>query len=227
MNLSTPSVYVDQLTAALAPKKNDVDAAAMAKYMKGHFPYLGIKSPIRKEVQQKWLATLPKTSINRWDIVYLLWDKNEREYQYIAMDYLNRMPKKDYTVDDHKLMEELLTTKSWWDSVDTMASNCVGTYFQLFPEQIDPIITRWRNSDNMWLNRTCLIFQLKYKNDVDFELLKSLIIQYKEVKEFFIQKAIGWSLRQYSKFNADAVRDFVEEIGLTGLAKREASKYLV
>lgn len=226
LNRHTPEVYIDELTAALTPKKNATEAAAMSKYMKGHFPYLGIKSPVRKEVQQKWLATLPKTSINRWDFVYLLWDKDEREYHYIAMDYLNRMPKKDYKVDDYKMLKELLTTKSWWDSVDTLASNCVGTYFQLFPEQVDPIITRWRNSDNMWLNRTCLIFQLKYKNDVDFELLKSLIVQYKDVKEFFIQKAIGWSLRQYSKFNADAVRTFVEEIGLTGLAKREASKYI-
>lgn len=226
LNISTPSVYIDELTAALAPKKNGADAAAMSKYMKGHFPYLGIKSPARKEIQQKWIASLPKTSINRWDLVYLLWEKDEREYQYIAMDYLNRMPKKDYKVDDHKKLEELLTTKSWWDSVDTLASNAVGTYFQRFPEQIDPIITRWRNSDNMWLNRTCLIFQLKYKNDVDFDLLKSLIVQYKDVKEFFIQKAIGWSLRQYSKFNPDDVRAFVEEIGLTGLAKREASKYI-
>ena len=78
----------------------------------------------------------------------------------------------------------------------------------------------------MWLNRTCIIFQLKYKDDVDFELLKDLIRQFQPNKEFFIQKAIGWSLRQYSKFNPVAVRDFVDEIELEGLAKREAIKYL-
>jgi 3-methyladenine DNA glycosylase AlkD len=78
----------------------------------------------------------------------------------------------------------------------------------------------------MWLNRSCLIFQLKYGNAVDFDLLKALITQYQPVKEFFIQKAIGWSLRQYSKFNPDAVRVFIDDIKLQGLAKKEGSKYI-
>ena len=93
-------------------------------------------------------------------------------------------------------------------------------------KQIELVISNWRNSDNIWLNRTCLIFQLKYKNEVDFELLKSLIVQYQPNKEFFIQKAIGWSLRQYSKFNPEAISTFINDIQLEGLAKREASKYL-
>ena len=88
------------------------------------------------------------------------------------------------------------------------------------------MIEEWRHEDNLWLNRSCLIFQLKYKDATDFELLKDLIRQYQGNSEFFIQKAIGWSLRQYSKFNPDAVRAFVDEIGLEGLAKREASKYI-
>ena len=225
MSSSTAIDQINNLDEALHAHKNVSEAVAMSKYMKGHFPYLGIKSPMRKEVQKKWVKTLSK-DLNRWDIVYLLWEKDEREYQYIAIDYLNRMPKKEYHEDDHKLIEEILTTKSWWDSVDTIASNYVGTYFQLFPHKLDEVIARWRKSDNMWLNRTCIIFQLKYKNAVDFELLKDLILQYQNVKEFFIQKAIGWSLRQYSKFNPEAVRDFVDEIGLEGLAKREAIKYL-
>jgi 3-methyladenine DNA glycosylase AlkD len=224
--LTTVSDYVLSLEKSMLEKRNETEAPKMKRYMKDHFPYLGVKSPIRKEVQSAWIKNLKGSHINRWDIVYLLWEKDAREYQYIAMDYLNRMPKKYYQKEDHKMLEELLTTKSWWDSVDTLASNCVGTYFQLFPEQIEPIITRWRNSNNMWLNRTCLIFQLKYKNDVDFELLKGLIRQYKDVKEFFIQKAIGWSLRQYSKFNPDVVRAFVDDIKLEGLARREALKYL-
>ena len=217
--------HIQALEKAIIPFKNKADAMQMSSYMKNHFPFLGVKSPVRKKVQQQWMSKLPKET-NRWDIVSLLWDKEEREYQYIALDYLNKMPEKDFYIVDHKMLEELLITKSWWDSVDTLASNAVGRCFKAFPEQIDVVVNRWRNSDNMWLNRTCLIFQLKYKNEVDFDLLKSLIIQYKDVKEFFIQKAIGWSLRQYSKFNPAAVRDFVTEIELEGLAKREASKYI-
>lgn len=139
---------------------------------------------------------------------------------------MKKIPKKKIHIDDHRFLEELIITKSWWETVDLTATNYVGSYFQKFPEQIDPIITKWRNSSNIWLNRTCLIFQLKYKNEVDFELLKSLIIQYQGNPEFFIQKAIGWSLRQYSKSNSEAVKVFVEEIELKGLARREAVKYL-
>lgn len=223
--LKSISEHIAALDKAMLAKQNPKIAVNMSKYLKDHFASLGIKSPVRNEIQKEWFKTLPK-DISRWDIAYSLWDKDEREYQYIAIDFLNKTPKKNYTVDDHKYLEEIITNKSWWDSVDGIASNYVGTYFQLFPDQINPVLTKWRNSDNMWLNRTCLIFQLKYKNEVDFDLLKSLIIQYQGVKEFFIQKAIGWSLRQYSKFNAEAVREFVEEIQLEGLARREAVKYL-
>lgn len=226
MDLTTATDYVDALMNEMERHENPEKAVNMAAYLKGHFKCFGIKSPVRKEIQKKWICGLNKTNINRWDIVFLLWDLPQREYHYVAIDYLNRMPKKGYHIDDYKMLEELITTHSWWDSVDSIASNYVGTYFQLFPEQIEPIITRWRNSSNMWLNRTCLIFQLKYKTEVDFELLKSLIVQYQGNKEFFIQKAIGWSLRQYSKFNPENVREFVDEIKLTGLARREAIKYV-
>jgi 3-methyladenine DNA glycosylase AlkD len=213
---------VHEMEAHAIPEKG----VSMAAYLKDHFKCYGIKSPIRNEIQRKWFSYIKPHEFNTWDVVYNLWNLDEREFQYIALDLLKKQRKSFFKQDDHMKLEELITTKSWWDSVDGLASNQVGTYFEQYPDQIDPIITKWRNSDNMWLNRTCLIFQLKYKDNVDFELLKGLIRQYQPVKEFFIQKAIGWSLRQYSKFNPEAVKDFVEEIDLQGLARREAVKYI-
>ena len=198
----------------------------MAAYLKNRFACFGIKSPVRNSIQKEWFKSLKGSQIDHWDVVMNLWDLAEREYHYIAIDYLNQQPKMNIRKEDYKSLEELITTHSWWDSVDGIASNYVGKYFQVYPEQIEPVIKRWRYSENMWLNRTCLIFQLKYGQDVDFELLKDLIKQFQGTKEFFIQKAIGWSLRQYSKFNSDSVRKFIEEIKLEGLAKREASKYI-
>lgn len=201
-------------------------AVNMANYLKNKFVCYGIKSPVRNEIQKSWFASIKGKGLDHWDVIFNVWDHDQREFQYIAIDYLNKIPKKDINLGDHKFIEELITTKSWWDSVDSIASNFTGKYFQKFPEQKDVIIERWRNSDNMWLNRTCLIFQLKYKDNVDFDLMKSLIKQYQGNPEFFIQKAIGWSLRQYSKFNPAAVKEFVEEISLQGLARREAIKYV-
>lgn len=218
--------HIDALQHLMLEHEDPKKAVNMAAYLKGHFKCYGIKSPVRNEIQRKWFDSIKKEDFNHWDLVSHLWSLDQREYHYIALDYLRKVSKKKYKIDDHLILEELITTHSWWDSVDGLASNTVGTYFKLFPEMKEKVITKWRNSDDMWLNRTCLIFQLKYKDDVDFELMKDLIRQYQPVKEFFIQKAIGWSLRQYSKFNPQAVKAFVEEIQLEGLAKREAIKYL-
>jgi 3-methyladenine DNA glycosylase AlkD len=219
---------IEQLENHFKLLKNNENGLAMSKYMKGRFSFFGIKSTERKLIQRNWISTLPKDLDNqtRWEIIRELWTKEEREFHYTAIDWLNSWNKKLIEASDATHLEWLITNHSWWDSVDALASNYVGKYCQKYPAQAAEIIEKWRNSDNMWLNRTCLIFQLKYGNTVDFELLKSLIRQYQPVKEFFIQKAIGWALRQFSKFNPDAVREFIAEINLQGLARKEASKYV-
>lgn len=224
--MSNVTSHIERLVAEMLKAEDKKKAVNMAAYLKDQFACLGIKSPVRNEIQRKWFGEIKNEDLNHWDVVYNLWALDEREFHYITIDYLKKLPKKKYQKDDYKLLEELITTHSWWDSVDSIASNAVGTYFQAFPEMIDPVVTRWRKSDNMWLNRTCLIFQLKYKDKLDFELLKDLILQFMPVKEFFIQKAIGWSLRQHSKADPEAVRAFVKDLELSTVAKREAYKYI-
>lgn len=217
---------IEQLDQQMYAAKDDKKAVNMAKYLKNHFACYGIKSPVRNEIQKAWFNEVRKQEVDHWDLIYNLWQKDQREYHYIAIDYLNKLPIRVIKQDDYMKIEELITTNSWWDSVDSIASNFTGKYFRKFPEMKNKVIDRWRKSDNMWLNRTTLIFQLKYKGDVDFTLLKDLILQFLPVKEFFIQKAIGWSLRQYSKYNPTEVRKFVESVELSTVARREAYKYI-
>lgn len=200
----------------------------MSKYMKDRFLFYGIKAEDRKRIQKVWFSQLPKVLSfeQRWEILVELWEKDQREYQYVAIDWLNSWKKEWIQPEDIKQLRWLIENKTWWDSVDAIASNYLGKFAKKFPDSAIEFVEDWRNESNFWINRSCLIFQLKYKNEVDFELLKSLIVQYHPNKEFFIQKAIGWSLRQYSKFAPDEVRDFVTEIKLTGLAYREATKYI-
>jgi 3-methyladenine DNA glycosylase AlkD len=209
-------------------KADENRAISASNYMKGKFTFYGVDATTRKAIQKEWFTLLKQNekSINRWEIVRELWEKECRELHYVAIDWMNSWKKETLQKEDIEQFEWLITNHSWWDSVDSIASNVLGTYFKQFPDQVENVIREWRNNSNMWLNRSCLIYQLKYKKDVDFQLLKSLIQQYQPVKEFFIQKAIGWSLRQYSKFNPDGVRDFIEEINLQGLARREGAKYL-
>lgn len=217
---------MDLLHGEMKKHADPAKAVNMANYLKNRFECYGIKTPVRNEIQKDWFKKVKSSDVNHWDLVCNLWEQDQREYQYIAIDYLKKTSAKLIEKEDDKLLEEIIVTKSWWDTVDLIASNYTGKYFLKFPEQIDPVISRWRKSDNIWLNRTCLIFQLKYKEKLDFDLLTDLIEEFKPNQEFFIQKAIGWSLRQHSKLDPESVRSYLERSGLKGLALREASKYL-
>jgi len=121
----------------------------------------------------------------------------------------------------------MLTTKPWWDTVDFVASNLVGALALKYPEIKDSHIKLWITSENIWLRRSSIIFQLKFKDLVDEDFLLKAIEANIEDEDFFIRKAIGWSLRQYSKFNPGFVRNVVASYNLSNLSRREASKYIV
>lgn len=123
-------------------------------------------------------------------------------------------------------MEELITSKSWWDTVDTLAQKAVGKIARSFPDVIEENIEFWNDSDHLWLQRSAILFQLKYKEQTNEDLLYRYIITHSQSKEFFIQKAIGWALREYSKTNPDSVRQFMEKHPLSKLSVREGSKYI-
>ncbi len=217
---------IDSLDEQLQRVQNLEKSEKMTAYMKGKFAFYGVYADYRNAIQREWFQLVKQHEPDLWSLIRELWEKDEREFQMVAVDLLKKRPKKQYQIDDWEQFEWIITQKSWWDTVDLIASNAVGTYFRLFPEMRDQVISQWRKSDDFWLNRTCLIFQLKYKDTVDFELLTSLIEDFKWNQEFFIQKAIGWSLREYSKVNPEAVKHYLASSGLKGLAQREASKYL-
>lgn len=198
----------------------------MAKYMKNQFPFLGIKTPARRRLmrlfyQESGILTEPFQE----DLVLDLWEQEEREYQYAALDYIRCSLKKlDKT--DLPLLEKLLTTKSWWDTVDNLAQHPVGTIALKYPEVIPATIVGWAFGNHLWLQRAALLFQLKYKERTDERLLYAFIKRHSASKEFFIQKAIGWALREYSKTNPESVRKFIANNELPKLSVREGSKYI-
>jgi 3-methyladenine DNA glycosylase AlkD len=123
-------------------------------------------------------------------------------------------------------LEYLLITKSWWDTVDLIATHAVGTHFKRFPKIREIYLRKWRKSKNIWLRRTAILFQLGYKQETDFELLTGIIGENLGSNEFFINKAIGWALRQYAYTDPKAVKKFVKSTALHPLSRREAMKHL-
>lgn len=219
-------IFVHELQAYFTPHRNPEKAAPMSQYMKKQFPFLGIQASERRQLLRSFLAkhTIPAKE-ELPVIIRELWALPEREYQMIALDLLEKHRK---FLDESfvPLFEEMVITKSWWDTVDLIASRLIGIVFAKSLHLIEHYIPNWMSSGNMWLQRSALLFQLKYKENTNTDLLFSLIEELSSSKEFFIQKAIGWVLREYAKTDAHTVRRFVEAHSLAPLSSREALKHI-
>ena len=218
--------YVNALKILYHSQADPVAAAPMKAYMRNQFEYLGIKTPKRRQLLKGFITEhgLPELD-DLAPILLDLWALPEREFQYTALGLLGRFEDK-LPVEFIVTIETLLTYKSWWDTVDSLAGNTVGIHFKRFPAVRDATLGRWRISDDFWLRRTCILFQLGYKSETDFDLLKDIIRENQGSKEFFINKAIGWALRQYTRVDPEGVRAFVAETPLAPLSAREALKWL-
>lgn len=204
--------------------RNDENAVPMAKYMKNKFPFLGIKTPERRLISKDFFKERKKDREVDWDFIFKCYELPEREFQYLAIGYMEQVIDL-FTPDDMDKFERLITTKSWWDTVDSI-SPIVGYLAMKYPEIKETSILKWVESDNIWLKRVSIIFQLKYKEKTDTEFLKRAILTNANKNEFFINKAIGWALREYSKTNKEWVRNFIENHQLSKLSIREGSKYV-
>lgn len=218
--------YSKDLLSMLDKHRNESNAVAMEAYMRNQFQFYGIKAAERKSLSRPFMAKGKRPKVEELDeAICELWNDPHREVQFIAMELVDRY-KKELDMSHFNLLEKMIINRSWWDTVDYIASTLVGSLVRRFPKEGYKVIEKWRNSGNMWLVRTCILFQLKYKDDVDEELLFSLIRENIDDQEFFIRKAIGWSLRQYGKFKPERVRWFVANHELSGLSRREALKLI-
>lgn len=199
-------------------------AVAMSAYMKNLFPFYGIPATLRTELSKAVIKDYPISNYEvLQELVLEMWQKSEREWQYSAILLLSSY-KKLWNSEMSRLLKQLITNKSWWDSVDGLTGNCVSPFLLKFELLKSKILKDWESSGNMWLIRACIIHQLPYRQKTDTDYLTSVILKNNNSKEFFIQKAIGWSLRQYAKTDAEWVKDFVEVNFLMPLSKREALK---
>jgi 3-methyladenine DNA glycosylase AlkD len=206
--------------AAANPDK----AASMCAYMRNQFPYLGIQAPERKKLSRDFFKTLGRAAVD-WQFIYKCWQQPEREFQYLAIDYLTRL-KTALNAGDIPNLRKIAIQKPWWDTIDGL-STIVGNIALRYPE-VDDILLGWSKDENLWLRRIAIIHQLTRKGKTNPGLLELIIINNLGQTEFFINKAIGWSLRAYSKTNPDWVRSFMarHENKMARLSIREASKYL-
>ena len=218
--------FINTLEIEFEKHKNAKIALEQKAYMRHQFQFYGLKATVRREIQKPFFIKeyLPqKSEIEH--IIKTLWEKPQREYQLFAQELAFKYVKQ-LELKDINLFEFMVTNKSWWDTVDFIANKLMGEYFKTFPNKKEKYVTKWLKSDNMWLQRSALLFQLKYKNKIDTVLLSSTINSLLNSKEFFINKAIGWVLREYSRTNPNWVIEFVNNTELSNLSKKEALRLL-
>lgn len=204
--------------------RDEAIAITMATYMRNQFPFLGIKTPMRTLLlKEQFLECQLPEARHLTEEVWALYGLDEREFQYAAIALLNKM-KSHLSLDDLPFLRQLVENKSWWDSVDSIAPGIVGHVILQYREAGTPIMFEWSNAGNMWTNRAAILHQLKFKQQTDTVALSRIIQEHADSAEFFIQKSIGWALREYAKTDPDWVRNFVKTSILKPLSKREALK---
>ena len=218
--------YVEALIETFTENADARIRPGKEAYMRNQFPFLGIPTPHLRKLWQPFVRQdlLPKGDVLH-HVVKTFWQMPEREYQYFAQELALKACKK-MAKDDLALFAYMVTHKSWWDTVDFIATRLIGGYFRAFPEEVPAIIPGWLDSGHLWLQRSAILFQLKYKAETDTALLSRIIEHMLGSNEFFINKAIGWALREYSKTDPGWVLHFAETHDLHPLSRREALRLI-
>ena len=218
--------YIETLRCLFEENSNAILAEKQKAYLRNQFKCYGITTVDRRKIQKPFLVRefLPKKE-NLKGIVEQLLSFPEREYHYFTQELVFKYVKQ-LKQEDISLLEYMVLQNSWWDTVDFIANKLIGTYFKMYPQEIIFYTDKWLASGNIWLQRSAILFQLKYKTDLDTILLSKIIASLEGSNEFFINKAIGWILREYSRTNPQWVVDFVAKTNLAPLSKKEALRLL-
>jgi 3-methyladenine DNA glycosylase AlkD len=222
----TAEVYIQSLEQVYRRAGNAIHAAGASQYMRNQFEYFGIGTPERRKISKQFLMDHPGPSGKELnELTRKLWIRPKRECQYFAMELLELKMKQGESI-DISLLEFLIQHKSWWDTVDFIAPKLAGGVLGKDKKRLEKTALKWMASDNLWLKRSAILLQLKFKKETDTRLLERLIMTGAPEPDFFIRKAIGWALREYSKTNPAWVKNFVKINGarLSPLSKKEALK---
>ena len=213
------------LITDLEENRNELLAESMSKYMQDKFRFLGVRGATRTEIYKKYFPDARKTKTIDWDFVENCWNKEEREFQYVVVYYLKAM-QKFLKREDISRLKYLIVTKSWWDTIDLLAKVVGSLIIRI--EGYDQIMLEWSKDSNIWLRRVAILYQLSLKDKVDKQVLDEILVNNLGDSEFFINKAVGWALRDYSKYNPEWVREFIKKNkeNMANLSIREASKYI-
>ncbi|MCF7805393.1 MAG: DNA alkylation repair protein [Candidatus Marinimicrobia bacterium] len=216
---------VQYLIEEMERNRDPEKAKPMQAYMKTDQPFYGIQAKPRREIFRKAKRKFPIDSREEWEQVgRQLWTGEHREEMYMALEVAERY-KQFRDEEAMPLFEYLAETAPHWDTLDWIAGKLISSLI-LAHREFESKLREWRESENLWMRRASLLAHLKHKEETNTELLAKSVLLLAHEDEFFIRKAIGWVLRDYSYANPDWVQEFVDKHAaeLSGLSRREALK---
>ena len=205
-----------------------VKAGPMAAYMKTDMPFYGIQKPDRETVHRELKKRFIPSNRREYEAaVRALWELPHREEKYAAIEFAI-MHEPFITPASLPLYERLVREGAWWDLVDGVAVVLVGGVLLRERAKVKPLIEEWVEDEDLWIRRTALLAHNKHRKKTDYQQLFDHCLRRAPEKEFFIRKAIGWVLREYSYAEPERVRDFLtnHRCVLSGLSYREGAKQL-
>lgn len=214
-----------EIRAMFENREDKENALVMAKYMRNKFKFYGLPTPKRKEIYKSFLKDEKKNKIIDWDFLDKCYQDEHREFQYLVCDYLNAMIKY-LTYEDIFKIKKYLKSKQWWDTIDFL-DTVIGK-IGLRDNRVDDLMLKWSKDEDFWIRRVAIDHQLCRKEKTNTKLLEQIVVNNFGSDEFFINKAIGWSLRDYSKTNPNWVRYFIDKYKdkMNKLSIKEAGKYI-
>ena len=225
----TPEKFVNAVEHALMPLADEAKAEGMKSYLLNQFEFLGLAAPVRRAAVKEIGKVKWQSSVDLLAVAELLWQKPQREYRYTAVDLL-RQHSAQLSVNDLPTLQALLLQDAWWETVDGLSAVIADVMHVAVQQNPNAAATMdaWLKHPSHWVRRSAMLHQLGWRLDTDTTRLFGYATQLADEKEFFIRKAIGWALRDYARWNPEAVTAFVlqHRDTLSGLTVREAVKHL-
>jgi 3-methyladenine DNA glycosylase AlkD len=229
MTVMTPKAFVSAVDGALMPLADAARAEAMKAYLLNQFEFLGLPAPVRRQAVKDIGKVMWQSSADVLTTAELLWQKPQREYRYTAVDLL-RQHSAQFSVNDLPALQALLLRDAWWETVDGLSAVIAEVMHAAVLQKPNAAVTMeiWLKHPSFWVRRSAMLHQLGWRLDTDTTRLFGFAQQLADEKEFFIRKAIGWALRDYARWNPQAVTEFLVQnrANLSGLTVREAAKHL-
>lgn len=223
--MTEENLKIRQIKEQFEKLADENQAKQLEKYMRNQFKFYGLHTPDRRSCYKDLLKEEKSQKVIDWQLLNEAWQEDEREFQYFVCDYLISM-QKFLTYDDIFYIEKFARSKQWWDTIDSLIKP-IG-YLGLRDSRVDDLMRKWSIDPDFWIRRVAIEHQLLRKDKMKTDLLNEILVNNLNSDEFFINKAIGWALRDYSKTDPVWVKNFIHKNSsrMAKLSVKEGSKYL-